>query len=571
MALEIFKLVGSIFIDTDKADKSLQKTDKQASSFGETLGKVGGVAAGVASIVVGTATTVGAAALGVADDVSQTADAIDKASIRMGISAESYQELAYAAGQCGVEMTTMESAAKKLEGTDLNLEGAMQEIMSLTTAEERSAKAAELFGDKLAYNLSPLIEQSGEDFDGLIQRANDLGLVMSGDAVKAGVEFGDLMSDLKQSLGALKNTIGTAFIPLLNDFLKGLISYIPTIQASLAQFAPMITSFFAQLVPIMLNMADQIFPVFMDVLNSLLPVVGELIGTLLPVAVEIIQAVLPLALELVQAVLPLAVEIITSLLPLITALLPLLEPIVGILLAILVPLTNMLTHFLPPIIDLLVMLTTQVINQLVESLNWVEGVVLGVMNVLDSALTPWIDSIMQMLGGLTEFLLGVFTGDWQRAWQGIVQMLKGFVNTIITYINGTINGVIGLINVVIESAVKLANLIPGVDINTDVAKIPEIKGIPLLAKGGTITGEGSAIVGEEGAELLTLPKGASVTPLNNTLTKEDITQAFIDALRVMAPALATNVVVDANADGIVDLLVKANNESLKSTGRSVLA
>lgn len=146
MALEIFKLVGSIFIDTDKADKSLQKTDKQASSFGETLGKVGGVAAGVASAVVGTATAVGAAALGVANDVSQTADTIDKASIRMGISAESYQELAYAAGQCGVEMTTMESAAKKLEGTDLNLEDAMNQIMSLTTAEERSAKAAELFG-----------------------------------------------------------------------------------------------------------------------------------------------------------------------------------------------------------------------------------------------------------------------------------------------------------------------------------------------------------------------------------------------------------------------------------------
>ena len=571
MALEIFKLVGSIFIDTDKADKSLQKTDKQASSFGETLGKVGGVAAGVASAVVGTATAVGAAALGVANDVSQTADTIDKASIRMGISAESYQELAYAAGQCGVEMTTMESAAKKLEGTDLNLEDAMNQIMSLTTAEERSAAAADLFGEKIAYNLSPLIEQSGEDFDGLISRANELGLVMSSDAVKAGVEFGDLMSDLKQSLGALKNSLGTAFIPMINELLKGLIAYIPQIQSAFAQFAPMISDFFATLVPILLNMADQIFPVFMDVLNSLLPVVGELIQTLLPVAVEIIQAVLPLALELIQAVLPLAVQIITSLLPLITALLPLLEPIVGILLAILVPLTDMLTHFLPPIIDLLVMLTTQVINQLVDSLNWVEGVVLGVMNVLDSALTPWIDSIMQMLGGLTEFLLGVFTGDWKRAWQGIVQMLKGFVNTIITYINGTINGVIGLINVVIESALKLANLIPGVNINTDVTKIPEVKGIPLLAKGGVVTGEGSAIVGEEGAELLTLPKGASVQPLNNNLTKEDLTEAFVEALKIMAPALATNVTVDANADGIVKYMVKANKESMYMNGKGLFA
>lgn len=571
MALEIFKLVGSVFVDTDKANESLAKTDKKATGVAEGLGKVAGTVAGVATAVVGTATAIGGAVLSVADDFSQQTDEIDKASIRMGITAEKYQELAYAAGQCGVEMSTMEQAAKKLEGTDLNLDDAMNQIMSLTTAEERSAKAAELFGDKLAYNLSPLIEQSGEDFDGLIERANELGLVMSGDAVKAGVEFGDLMSDLKQSIGALKNSLGAAFVPMINEFLKGLISYIPQIQEAVGRFAPMISNFFSELIPIMLNVTDEIFPVLMDILNSLLPVLGELIATLLPTAVEIIQTVIPLALELVQAILPLALQIITSLLPLITALLPLLEPIVGILLAILVPLTDMLTHFLPPIIDLLVMLTTQVINQLVDALNWVEGVVLGVMNVLDSALTPWIDSIMQMLGGLTEFLLGVFTGDWQRAWQGIVQMLKGFVNTIITYINGTINGVIGLINVVIESALKLANLIPGVNINTDVTKIPEVKGIPLLANGGVITGEGSAIVGEEGAELLTLPKGASVQPLNNNLTKEDLTEAFVEALKIMAPALATNVTVDANADGIVDLLVKANNESLKSTGRSVLA
>ena len=54
MALEIFKLVGSVFVDTDKAEKSLKKADKQASSFGKTL--VGGVkAAGKFAVGVGTA------------------------------------------------------------------------------------------------------------------------------------------------------------------------------------------------------------------------------------------------------------------------------------------------------------------------------------------------------------------------------------------------------------------------------------------------------------------------------------------------------------------------------------
>ena len=41
MALEIFRLVGSIFVDTDKADESLKKTDKNAEGFGSKLLDVG--------------------------------------------------------------------------------------------------------------------------------------------------------------------------------------------------------------------------------------------------------------------------------------------------------------------------------------------------------------------------------------------------------------------------------------------------------------------------------------------------------------------------------------------------
>ena len=40
--------------------------------------------------------------------------------------------------------------------------------------------------------------------------------------------------------------------------------------------------------------------------------------------------------------------------------------------------------------------------------------------------------------------------------------------------------------------------------------------IPMLAQGGMIRTAGSVIVGEKGAELLTLPRGAQVTPLAKT-------------------------------------------------------
>lgn len=55
MALEIFRLVGSVFVDTDKANKSLQNTDKNAGNLGKSLANgiksVGKFAAGIGAAV----------------------------------------------------------------------------------------------------------------------------------------------------------------------------------------------------------------------------------------------------------------------------------------------------------------------------------------------------------------------------------------------------------------------------------------------------------------------------------------------------------------------------------------
>jgi hypothetical protein len=39
-----------------------------------------------------------------------------------------------------------------------------------------------------------------------------------------------------------------------------------------------------------------------------------------------------------------------------------------------------------------------------------------------------------------------------------------------------------------------------------------IPGVPILAEGGVVTRGGSAIVGDQGAEVVHLPKGSAVTP-----------------------------------------------------------
>jgi len=535
MAIDLFKLVGSIYIDTDKANESLQKTDKKASSFASTLGSVAGTALKFGTAAVGVATAVGGAALGVADKVSKQTDEIDKASIRMGISAESYQELAYAAGQCGVEMGTMESAAKKLEGTDLSFDDAINSIMALGTAEERSAKAAELFGEKIAYNLSPLIEQSGEDFDGLINRANELGLVMSGDAVKAGVEFGDLLSDIKQMVSSLATQFGTALFPIVNEIFKQIIDFMPQIQGYMAQ---------------------------------LVPVLVDVVSAILPVLFEILQALLPVAIEIIQTVLPLAVDIIHSLLPLIQAIVPLIEPLSEVLMAILVPLVDLLTNILPPLINSITSIINGVMPALVTIIKLVAGTVKDQVMTVFNFLQPMIGNIIALFEGIGKFLTGVFTGNWKMAWEGIKDIMKTYINGMIIGIEAFINLFVDTINTIINSAKRLANLIPGVELNADEGTIPRVS-IPKLAKGGVIQEEGQAIVGERGAELLTLPKGAKVEPLNgNGIDYNKLADAIADAI-IRSKAFADIVVYNQIGDASLQpLVVKAiNDANYRSGGR----
>ena len=71
MALEIFKLVGSIFVDTDKAEKSLQKTDKKAGSLGTTLVNGAKSLGKFAAVVGGAAAAAGAALVAVAENTRE--------------------------------------------------------------------------------------------------------------------------------------------------------------------------------------------------------------------------------------------------------------------------------------------------------------------------------------------------------------------------------------------------------------------------------------------------------------------------------------------------------------------
>lgn len=134
------------------------------------------------------------------------------------------------------------------------------------------------------------------------------------------------------------------------------------------------------------------------------------------------------------------------------------------------------------------------------------------------------DSIKQVFDGVIDFIRGVFTGDWQRAWEGVKEIFQGTfnafasiakvpINSVIALLNGAINGINMMIDALNSISFKIPDWVPLLGGKSFGLHLAHVGSIPYLAKGGILS-RGSAVVGEAGPELLTLTGGkAMVQPL----------------------------------------------------------
>ena len=278
--MEIFSLVGKVLVDSNDAEKSIQKTSDKAEGLGTKLASGIKTAAKWAAGVTAAAVAVGGAMVAAAKDTAATADAIDKASQRMGVTTDHYQELAHAAELSGVEMSTLEKAAKKLADTDLSMDDALAQIYELGTAEERASKAAELFGESVAYQMTPMLNASAEDMEAMRKEAHDLGLVMGEENVKQGAAMNDMFSKVQGSLDSLKNGLVSEFMPYVMEILQWVIDNIPVIRET-------VSSVMDAIIPIVKPILDTV----MAFLPPMLAKIKEFIDWILPYITPIIDGV----------------------------------------------------------------------------------------------------------------------------------------------------------------------------------------------------------------------------------------------------------------------------------------
>lgn len=100
--------------------------------------------------------------------------------------------------------------------------------------------------------------------------------------------------------------------------------------------------------------------------------------------------------------------------------------------------------------------------------------------------------ILDMLYGLTSYMAGAFSGNWQQAWEGIRLFLKSAVNGVITLLNAMVSRLVAALNAVVRAANKLSFTVPDwvptiggrrFGVNLSSVSAPQI---PYLAKGAVL-------------------------------------------------------------------------------------
>lgn len=126
-----------------------------------------------------------------------------------------------------------------------------------------------------------------------------------------------------------------------------------------------------------------------------------------------------------------------------------------------------------------------------------------IMNAYMANVKNIFNDIKQIFSGLIDFVTGIFSGDWQKAWNGIVNTFSGIfsaladaakapLNLVIGFINGLITGIQSGVNAIVRTInrlnFKVPDWVPGIggeEFGPNLTPVSLSK-VPYLAQGGYV-------------------------------------------------------------------------------------
>lgn len=308
-------------------------------------------------------------------------------------------------------------------------------------------------------------------------------------------DLGSMFDGLKRSVEMLVLPLGEELIPLLSDLIQ---DALPVIEDVL----PDVIDLFGEFLEPVLGLAKEALPALTDLLTMLMDTtLKQLSEDLLPVLKDAFTTLKEPLEKLITEALPPLIDLFISLMPMIADLAAtLLPPLIDVFLALLPPITDLIESLLPPLISLF-----ESIAPILEDLAPIIGLVAeGIGKTLSEAIElvmPIIENIIEILGDLIGFISDVFTGDWESAWDHLVDYVKAVLNWIPITAETVINRFIDLINKMIKGVNKITGVI-GIEAISEIDHVT----LPRFHTGGVVDFKGKyedTIIAKDGEMVLT--------------------------------------------------------------------
>ena len=196
----------------------------------------------------------------------------------------------------------------------------------------------------------------------------------------------------------------------------------------------------------------------------------------------------------------------------------------------------------------------------------IKAIVTAVFDNIKQTVGNVINEIKTIFSGLIKFISGVFSMDFDKAWEGIKDIFKGVWNTIIDLLNGAINIIIRGLNWLIKQMNKISFDVPswvpaigGKSIGVNISYISE-NVLPHLAKGAVIPAndEFLAVLGDQ-------------THGNNIEAPEGLIRKIVREESGGSSEIHVTIVLDSvTGKKLFDTVVRENNAVVRATGASPL-
>lgn len=171
-----------------------------------------------------------------------------------------------------------------------------------------------------------------------------------------------------------------------------------------------------------------------------------------------------------------------------------------------------------------------------------------------------IDGVLGVFEGVITFLTGVFQGNWEKAWNGIVQAVGSIFGTLESLVKTPLNAVINLVNKAIGAINKISVDLPSAVGGGHIGfNIPTI---PTLAKGTDYWQGGIVQISEKGGEIVDLPTGSRVYPHDESvqIARQDGRKNYSIAIAKLADSIVVR--EEADIDKIAEVIVKRIEQAI---------